>query len=130
LKEFARDCGYSGSPFLWDEERRFLLRCELDAAFFHLYLGSAQDWAGQSALREIFPSPRDAASYVMDTFPIVKKREEQEYDGRYRTKDMILEIYDAIAGAAGTGVPYQTRLNPPPADPLRRILQPLSLRYE
>ena len=23
-----------GPPFRWDEERRFLLRCELDAAFF------------------------------------------------------------------------------------------------
>jgi hypothetical protein len=25
-------------PFRWDEDRRFLLRAELDAAFFHLYL--------------------------------------------------------------------------------------------
>ena len=24
-------------PFPWDEDRRFLIRCELDAAFFHLY---------------------------------------------------------------------------------------------
>ena len=37
----ACDCGWSGPPFRWDEERRFLLRCELDAAFFHLYLGPA-----------------------------------------------------------------------------------------
>ncbi len=38
LEPFAKDCGYDGPPFKWDEERRFLLRCELDAAFFHLYL--------------------------------------------------------------------------------------------
>jgi hypothetical protein len=28
-----------------------------------------------------------------------------------------LEIYDAMAEAERTGVPYQTRLDPPPADP-------------
>jgi hypothetical protein len=35
LQPFAKDCGYFGPPFRWDEERRFLLRCELDAAYFH-----------------------------------------------------------------------------------------------
>ena len=35
LEPFARDIGYEGAPFVWDEERRFLLRCELDAAYFH-----------------------------------------------------------------------------------------------
>ena len=38
LEPFAQDCGWRGPPFRWDEDRRFLLRCELDAAFFHLYL--------------------------------------------------------------------------------------------
>ena len=33
----ARDCGDAGPRFRWDEERRFLLRAELDAALFHLY---------------------------------------------------------------------------------------------
>ena len=28
---------WSVPRFRWDEARRFLLRCELDAAFFHLY---------------------------------------------------------------------------------------------
>src|SRR5712692_276614 len=37
LEAFAKNCGYDGPPFYWDEERRFLLRCELDAAYFHLY---------------------------------------------------------------------------------------------
>ena len=46
LEPFAQDCGWSGPPFRWDEERRFLLRCELDAAFFHLYLQAEAngDW--------------------------------------------------------------------------------------
>ena len=40
-----------------------------------------------------------------------------EVDGDYRTKRVILEIYDAMAEAIRTGQPYQTRLDPPPADP-------------
>jgi hypothetical protein len=118
LKGFAEDCGYDGAPFQWNEHRRFLLRCEMDALFFHLYLGSAQEWARQSpALCEAFSAPRDALSYILETFPIFKKRDEKKYDGNYRTKVVIIEIYDEMAEAARTGVPYQTRLNPPPADP-------------
>jgi hypothetical protein len=37
--------------------------------------------------------------------------------GEYRTKRVILEIYDAMSEAARTGTPYQSRLDPPPADP-------------
>lgn len=99
LEPFARDVGYNGPPFRWAPDRRLLLRCELDAAFFHLY--------GLS---------RDDIDYVMDTFPIVRKNDEKAHGG-YRTKRVILEIYDAMAEAARTGTPYETLLNPPPADP-------------
>ncbi|MEI2616885.1 MAG: hypothetical protein V9F06_04455 [Thermomicrobiales bacterium] len=52
----------------------------------------------------------------MDTFPIVKRKDEAAH-GEYRTKRVILEIYDELAEATRTGIPYQTRLDPPPADP-------------
>ena len=118
LEAFAQDCGWSGPPFRWDEERRFLLRCELDAAFFHLYLGSEEEWRKQPvALTQAFPTPRDAVSYIMDTFPIVKRKDEAKFNGDYRTKRTILEIYDAFAVCMQTGMAYQTRLDPPPSDP-------------
>jgi hypothetical protein len=99
LRSFAHDCGYDGPPFRWDAARRFLLRCELDAAFFHLYgLG------------------RDDAANILDTFPVVRRKDEDQY-GEYRTQRVILEIYDRMAEAVRTGVPYQTLLDPPPADP-------------
>jgi hypothetical protein len=104
LEHFARDLGYDDPPFRWDAERRFLLRCGLDAAFFHLY--------GIS---------RDDTDYIMDTFPIVRKNDEKAY-GEYRTKRVILEIYDAMAEAVRSGESYQTRLDPPPADP--RVAHP------
>jgi len=54
--------------------------------------------------------------YIMETFPIVKRKDEQKY-GEYRTKRVILECYDAMENAIRTGRPYQTILDPPPADP-------------
>jgi hypothetical protein len=129
LEPFAQDCGWSGPPFRWDEERRFLLRCELDAAFFHLYLPTEAngDWRpaeGETAadlarLKASFRTPRDAVAYIMDTFPIVRRRDEENFDGDYRTKRVILDIYDALAESIRTGPPYQTRLDPPPGPPLQ-----------
>ena len=133
LEPFAQDCGWPGPPFRWNENRRFLIRCELDAAFFHLYLTSNPDGSWKRALasdgsayneseedlsrlKVNFTTPRDAVAYIMDTFPIVRRRDEEKA-GEYRTKRVILEIYDAMADSIRTGQPYQTLLDPPPADP-------------
>lgn len=117
LKPLACDLGYEGAPFCWDEDRRFLLRCELDAAYFHLYLGTPAKWeADTPRLREMFPTPRDAVDYIMDTFTIVRRKDEQAH-GEYRTKRVILEMYDQIAEAIRSGVAYQTQLDPPPGPP-------------
>ena len=116
LRPFAQDCGWSGPPFRWGEERRFLLRCELDAAFFHLYLPAEANggWRpaenetieDQAQLKASFPTPRDAVAYIMETFPIVKRKEEAKWKGDFRTKRIILETYDAMAEAIRTGIPY------------------------
>lgn len=129
LEPFARDLGYEAPPFIWNQERRFLIRCELDAVFFHLYLGNKEEWEqkGSRDLATYFPAPRDAVAYIMDTFPIVKRKDEEAH-GTYRTKDTILEIYDAMARVAAENATavaagrqprarYQTRLNPPPGPP-------------
>lgn len=79
MTPFAQDLGDEGAPFRWDEERRAIMRAELDALFFHLY-----------------GIDRDDVDYIMETFPIVKRKDEAKY-GTYRTKDLILEIYDRMA---------------------------------
>src|SRR5690606_10009811 len=68
-------------------------------------------------LKRHFPTPRDAVAYIMDTFPIVRRKDEEKYGGDYRTKRVILEIYDAMQEAIRTGQPYRTRLDPPPGPP-------------
>ncbi len=79
LQPFARDLGYEGPPFIWDDERRFQLRCELDALYFHLY-----------------GIERDDLDYIMETFPIVRRKEEARY-GEYRSKRVIAAMYEAMA---------------------------------
>lgn len=125
LEHFAEDIGFRGPPFRWDEERRLLLRAELDAAFFHLYLlaDANGDWVKAESeseediksLKESFAKPRYAVDYIMETFPIVKKRDIEEY-GDYRTKLQIVEIYDEMQQAIRTATEYTTKLDPPPGD--------------
>ena len=79
MAPFARDLGYDGEPFAWDEEERRHLRTRLDAVYFHLY--------GLS---------RDDAGYILNTFPIVQRVDEKAF-GRYRTREMILAYMNALA---------------------------------
>ena len=88
LRSFARDCGYEGDPFPWNQERRLFLRAEMDAAFFHLYGVSEAD-----------------AGYILDTFPLVRKADEEAY-GTYRTKDTILRLYREFAEPQITQAQY------------------------
>ena len=98
LEPFARDSGWFGPPFVWDEARRFQLRCELDAAFFHLYCLS-----------------RDDTAYILDTFPIVRRKDEAAH-GTYRTRDTILALYDSFTSAMQpNGEPFVSPLKPSPA---------------
>ncbi|MBL8818722.1 MAG: hypothetical protein JNL58_22025 [Planctomyces sp.] len=111
------------------------LRADIDAAFMHHYLPAYEngDWCPArksdgcpheespedlARLKASFPKPRDAVSYIMDTFPIVRRKDEEKYNGDYRTKRIILEIYDAMQTAIRTGNSYQTRLDPHPGPPV------------
>ena len=79
MAPFARDLGYDGPPFPWDEEERRHLRARLDALYFHLYGLTRED-----------------AGYVLDTFPIVRREDEAAF-GRYRTRELILAYMNALA---------------------------------
>jgi hypothetical protein len=70
--------GDTPAPFVWDEERRAALRAELDALYAHLY-----------------GLTRDELAYILDTFPIVKRKDKAEY-GEYRTKRMVLEAFESL----------------------------------
>ena len=88
---------------MWDEERRLVIRAELDALFFHLY-GIC----------------RDDTAYILETFPIARRKDETKYD-TYRTKELILAEYDrmTLAGVKLStplidGENYYSTLDPSP----------------
>ncbi len=76
---FARDLGYDGPPFIWNEEERRHLRARLDALYFHLYGLTKKD-----------------VEYVLNTFPIVRREDEAAF-GHYRTRDLILAYMNALS---------------------------------
>lgn len=53
---------------------------------------------------------RDDVDYIMETFPIVKRKDIAAHR-EFRTKRMILDIYDQMAEAIRTGTPCESPFN-------------------
>ncbi|MEB3353659.1 MAG: N-6 DNA methylase, partial [Cyanobacteriota bacterium] len=92
LKPWAQDLGYDGPPFIFDSERRVLLRAELDAYYAHLY-GLNRD-----ELRYILdPADLMGPDYPSETFRVLKTNEIRLV-GEYRTQRLVLEAWDRLFG--------------------------------
>ena len=80
LRPFAQTQGYDGNPYGWDAEERRHLRARLDALYFLLY-----------------GLDREDAAYILDSFPITRDNDLQEYNGVYLTKELILGYMNALS---------------------------------
>jgi hypothetical protein len=90
MKPFAEDMGYDGEPFIWDENRRAILRAELDAKYAKLY-GLTRD-----ELRYILdPADIYGADFPSETFRVLKNKEINKY-GEYRTQRLVLAAWDML----------------------------------
>ncbi len=90
LTSFARDLGYDGAPFAWDEERRPYLRADLDAFYARAY-GLTRD-----ELRYILdPTDVKGPDYPSETFRVLKEKEVRQY-GEYRTHRLVLAAWDRM----------------------------------
>ena len=85
LEPFAKDLGYEGPPFVWDDGRRHRLKSELDAIYAHMYQLERDE------LKYILDAPPPSAS-----FPTLKRNECKEFN-EYRTKRYVLAAYDQMA---------------------------------
>ena len=85
LEGFARDIGYDGPPFPWDDRRRHCLQSELDAIFAHMYGLDRTD------MEWILDPPLPSSS-----FPALKRNEIAGF-GEYRTQRLVLTAYDQLA---------------------------------
>ncbi len=85
MEPFARDLGYDGPPFPWDDDRRHRLRCELDAIYARMYQLDRTD------LEWILDAEEPSQS-----FPGLKRNEMSQF-GEYRTQRYVLQAYDQLA---------------------------------
>ena len=89
MAPFARDLGFTGPPFDWDDARRAQLRAELDAWYARAY-GLTRD-----QLRYILdPADVMGADYPSETFRVLKKNDIAKH-GDYRTARLTLAAWDA-----------------------------------
>ncbi|MFY0622721.1 MAG: N-6 DNA methylase [Pelagimonas sp.] len=90
LAPFARDLGYDGPPFAWDEDRRADLRADLDAFYARAY-GLTRD-----ELRYILdPADVKGPDYPSETFRVLKEKEIRTH-GEYRTRRLVLAAWDRM----------------------------------
>ncbi|WP_319760591.1 Eco57I restriction-modification methylase domain-containing protein [Maridesulfovibrio sp.] len=87
MAPFAIDMGHVDKegnvqpPFIWDKEKRLVLKAKLDAVFFHLY----------------GITDREDIRYIYSTFPIIQREEEKLYGGVYRSRKLCLAYMNALA---------------------------------
>ena len=81
MEPFARDMGYDGPPFRWDDDERRHLRARLDALYFHLY-GVTDE---------------EDVRYVLSTFPILERKDREAHDGVYLTGELVVWYMRALA---------------------------------
>ncbi|MFE5029573.1 Eco57I restriction-modification methylase domain-containing protein [Streptomyces sp. NPDC056656] len=107
MAPWAKYLGDGDAPFVWDEERRFLIRAELDAAYFHLYGIERAD-----------------VDLVLDSFRAFKNKKPELFED---TKKEIVRVYEAMAEGRPftheslTPPPAQGPRHPPGASPLTRV---------
>jgi hypothetical protein len=77
-------------PFKWDEERRAILKAELDAIYAKLYGLTTEE------LRYIL-DPQDVygPDFPGETFRVLKEKEVRQF-GEYRTRRLVLEAWERL----------------------------------
>jgi len=81
-------------PFKWNEDRRAVLKAELDAIYAKLYGLTTEE------LRYIL-DPQDVygPDFPSETFRVLKEKEIRNY-GEYRTRRLVLEAWEKLNGQA------------------------------
>lgn len=96
LAAFGEDMGYPGTPFCWIPERRDNIQAEIDAAILHL-----------------FNLDRQETEWLLDSFSVLRKYE-LRHSGGFRTRNLVLNYYDAMHQAKESGIPYESPITPSP----------------
>ncbi|MDB5921033.1 MAG: restriction endonuclease [Massilia sp.] len=108
LADWAQDLGYSGPSFIFNPNRRAVLRAELDACYARLYSLTRDELC-----YILDPAEVMGADYPSETFRVLKNGEMREF-GEYRTQRLVVREFDRMALADAAGTRYESLLVPPP----------------
>jgi hypothetical protein len=132
LRPLAEACGYHGDPFPFDEDRRAVLRAELDALVARLYGLSRKQlryilcpqglsWAELENINDDWEDPtcrgphalpaEPALDFPGETFRVLQEKEEKKY-GEYRTRRLVLDAWDRLWHELGPVKPLPVRFGP------------------
>ena len=130
LRAFAADMGMDGAPFRWDDDRRAVIRAELDAWYAHKYKLTRKQLRyildpHQLTAREIetlvtddredAPDAPRVERFPGETFRGLKDREKRQY-GEFRTARLVMAAWDALSKAGWDPSRYASPLDVPPGD--------------
>lgn len=93
MRPWAEDLGYSGRPFMWDENRRAQLRAELDVFFAKKY-GLTEE----EQRYVLDPAKVKGSDYPSETFRVLREKETRAF-GEYRTERLVLEAWQRAEAA-------------------------------
>jgi hypothetical protein len=111
MKPWAEDLGYLGRPFDWDEDRRALLRAELDVFSARKYSLTEEE------LRYLLdPAKVKGPDYPSETFRVLKEKELRQFN-EYRTERLVLEAWKRLE-ADGTSITLSASAEAPPLEGL------------
>jgi hypothetical protein len=116
MRPWAEAMGYKGEPFTWNDDRRAILKAELDACFAKLYglnrkqlryildphgLSDAEleditsDWEDPTCSGPHLLPENPTTTFPGETFRVLKVKEIAKY-GEYRTRRLVLEAWDNL----------------------------------
>lgn len=117
-EKFAIECGSNYQLNTWNEYQRFILKSEINAAMFILYFKLDENgfWPNtdsikKTKLKEWFEKPNQAITYILNSFPIVKSKDEKNYNGVYQTQDKIINCFESITYAMRTKTNFKSEVD-------------------
>lgn len=99
LSSWAEDLNFDGPPFIFDMERRYQLRAELDAYYARMYRLNREELSFI-----LDPATVKGPQYPSETFRVLIENEKALF-GEYRTARLVLQAFDQLtAGSLATEI--------------------------
>ena len=92
MRSVAEQLNSKNEPFYWNDQRRNILHSELDAYYAKLYGLTRDELRYILDLQDVY-----GPNFPGETFRVLKEKEIKQY-GEYRTRRLVLEVWNRLFG--------------------------------